>query len=174
MTEPIVYRHAVEAFLARVVHPRRVFSFEELRAMRLDPARDTPIDEYVKLIRETAKRGYPELAEPDALEAIGRGFIQGYITGIVGRGIFIVMKLLGPKRGLLRMAENYRTSDNNTEVVATALGPRHVRLAFNHSYGIPEFQKGLLDEVMNVLDEKRHEVTFTPGEGDSGTFEIKW
>lgn len=174
MSEPVVYRHVIEAFLMRVVHSRQLFTLAELRTRGLEPPRDAPIETYVKFVREAAARAHPDVSEHEALERVGRETIQGYVKGIVGQGIAIVMRLLGPRRGLLRMAENYRTTDNVTEVVATALGPSHVRLEFNRTYGIPEFQKGILSEVMNVLNQKEHVVTFALAEGDGAVFEVTW
>lgn len=177
--EGVVYRHAVESFLAHVVKRNGLLTQDfvaELASIGFDAnkPRDTEAAVWISLLRKTAKRLSPEATENEALERIGREMLRGLFETLVGRGMLMVMKLLGPRKALLQIAESYKTSDNITKVTTYELSPTHVKLSFNSVGGVPTYVRGLLLEAIDVLKVKNGVITFLE-RADGGTdFEVKW
>lgn len=174
MSQGVVFRHTVEAFVERLINRHKLFTSRELQERGFSPPRDTDLDAWVVLLRESARRLSPTLDEDAALERVGREVFQAYGEGLVGRGLFIVLRLLGPRRALLRMADSMATADNFTQVKPQDLGPRQVRLHFNHSYGVTAYQRGLLSELMALVGAKDHRVDLAHGEGDEVSYTVTW
>ncbi|MGV3624014.1 MAG: DUF2378 family protein [Archangium sp.] len=177
--EGVVFRHAVESFLANVVKRNGLLTpdFEaELLSIGFDvnKPRDTDAEVWLALLRKTAKRLEPNAPEADALERVGREMLRGLFDTLVGRGMLMVMKLLGPRKALLQIAESYKTSDNITKVTTQELSPTHVKLSFNSVGGVPTYVRGLLREAMHALKVRDGGITFLE-RADGGTdFEVKW
>lgn len=175
----VIYRHTVEAFVQRVLLRRGLLSLEfdrELKALGVDASRPTelPIAVWDALLRTTAKRLSPGKNEADALDDLGREQLRGYAEGLVGRALLTVLRLIGPRRTMLRMMENYRTADNVTEVKATELSPSAIDLEFNSDFNVPTFIRGLLDETLVLLRAKDPKVVFKKQASGSTVFSVSW
>lgn len=177
--EGVVFRHAAESFLTNVVKRNGLLTPEfaaELLGIGFDvnKPRDTEASVWISLLRKTAKRLSPDAPESEALERVGREMLRGLFDTLVGRGMLMVMKLLGPRKALLQIAESYKTSDTITKVTTAELSPTHVKLSFNSVGGVPTYVRGLLAEAMDVLKVKNGVITFLE-RADGGTdFEVKW
>ncbi len=177
--EGVVYRHAVEAFVQHIIARHRLLTPEfakEMLALGIDlhKPRDAQADAWVALLRATASRLSPGAPEAEAMERIGHEMLRGLFETLIGKGMLMVMKLLGPKRALLRIAESYRMSDNITQVTTTDMGPTHVRLSFNTVGGCQTYVRGLLLEAMATLNVRPGEITFID-RADGGTdYDVKW
>ena len=71
---------------------------------------------------------------------------RGYAEGLVGRALLTVLRLFGPRRTMLRMAENYRTADNVTEVKSPELSPTAIDLEFSSDFDMPTYIRGCTKE----------------------------
>lgn len=177
--EGVVFRHAVESFLAHVVRRNGLLTDDfvaELAALGFDAhkPRDTEAEVWISMLRKTAKRLSPDAPEAEALERVGREMLRGLFETLVGRGMLMVMKLLGPRKALLQIAESYKTSDTITKVTTHELSPTHVKLSFNSVGGVPSYVRGLLMEALDALKAKNGVITFLD-RADGGTdFEVKW
>ena len=160
MTEGVIYRHTVEAFTQQVLLRRGLLSLEfdrELKALGFDASRpkETSLPVWIAMLKACAARVSPGLPEVEGLEEVGREMLRGYVDGLVGKALFMVLRLIGPRRALLRMMENYRTADSLTTVKATEKGPTSIELEFNSSFGVPTYIRGLLSE--SVIQMRAHE-----------------
>ena len=161
----VIYRHTVEAFVERVLLRRGLLSLEfdrELKALGIDASRpkELNLDAWLKLLKASARRLSPGRSEADALEDVGREMLRGYIDGLVGKALFMVLRLVGPRRAMLRMAENFQTADSITSVTARELTATSVELEFRPSFGIPTYTSGVLLEAMGLLRAKDPKVEF--------------
>lgn len=164
----------MEAFLTQVVLRHQVMSVAELREKQLDKPRDVDRDTWEWLLREVARRkaGTGPLAA--GLEWVGREMMKGYVQGLVGKGVFMVARMLGPKRALLRMADNFSTGDDMTKVYASAKGDQHVELLFNDLGGMPTYIVGILSEALGQLGVTKHTVEFEERADGYTRFDVKW
>jgi uncharacterized protein (TIGR02265 family) len=169
----VVFRHTVEGFLEHVVRRQRLFTPEELVALQCEPVRELQLDEWLTLLRASAKRLSPELDEGAALEAVGRAMLHGYMGTLTGPAILLVARLLGPRGAMLRMAESYRTADSTTEILVENHGPTEVQLLFNSAFGVPTYIRGLLSEYLVALRVNQSWVEFAP-EPAGVRFTVRW
>jgi len=179
MSDGVIYKHSVEAFIQRVLLRRGLLSLEfdrELRALGVDASRPTEVtaDVWIKLLKLTARRISPNKTEEEALEELGREQLRGYLEGLVGRAILTVVKLGGPQRTMLRMAENIRTADSITRVQAVELSPTSVQLEFDTDYGVQGYMRGLLHETLVMQNVKDPKVTVRKTETGSLVFTTSW
>ncbi len=178
-TEGVVFRHAVESFIAYVLKRNALLTPDfvaELKASGFDPEkpRDTEADVWISTLRKTATRLSPDADEDAALERVGREMLRGMFETLIGRGMLMVMKLLGVRKSLLRIAEQYNTSDTITRVVTEEVSPTHVRITFNTVRGVPTYVRGLVLEAMQTQGAKDVSITFL-NRADGGTvYDVKW
>lgn len=175
MAQGIVYRHAVEALINRIALGHQLFTMKELRERKLDTPRDMQMDEYVSFLREVARRLSPNATEDEALTRTGREMLSAYAQTFVGRTAFMVLRIGGVKKGVMRAADSMSTADDTTKLTAESLGERHVRIHANKSYGVSAFQVGLMLQLLETLGVKSGgKVTVTPGAGDEASYDVTW
>lgn len=170
----VVFRHTVDAFITQVVIRLGVLSGRELREKQLDPPRDVDRDTWEWLLREVARRKTPDGTEDGGLEWVGREMMKGYVQGLVGKSVFMVARILGPKRALLRMADTFSSADSITKVTAEAKSDRQVELHFTEVGAIPTYVKGILSEALLQLGVKDHTVSFKAHPHGGATFDVTW
>lgn len=178
MAEGVIYRHTVEAFVERVLTRRALLTPEfraELRALGLDAAapKEVNLETWALLVRAVAARLCPGKPEAEALETVGREMLAGYSESLVGRSLFVLLRLLGPQRAMMRMAENYHSADSITRVEARALTAGSVELAFNTTGGLSHYVRGLLLEMLARLKARTPTVTFAHI-GEREVFVVSW
>jgi uncharacterized protein (TIGR02265 family) len=174
MGEGVIFRHTVEAFLGRVVQRKNLLSAVELRELGLERARDVDLVTWVKLVKSVAKRMSPGKSEEKALEDVGREMVRGFADGMVGRGLFLVLRLLGPKKALGRMMDNYRTADSMTVIKVTDRGPSEMELEFNSVGGMPTYVAGVLHESLSMLQVAEARVDLLPSSLTATRFLVTW
>jgi uncharacterized protein (TIGR02265 family) len=180
MTNPnVVFRHTVDAFVRNVLERHKLLTPEFralLQSRGFDPlkVRDAPRETWWWLLQESARRLQPDRPAGETLELIGREMIRGYAHGVVGVGLFLALRLLGPRRAILRMAENFRTADTFSRVIVRELGPNHLELDYSPTAGMPELVKGILSESMLTIGLKNPSVEFRSAADDAAVFTLRW
>ena len=179
MAQGVIYRHTVEAFVERVLLRRGLLSLEfdrELKALGIDASRpkELSLEAWLALLRASARKLSPGRSEDDALEDVGREMLRGYIDGLVGKALFMVLRLVGPRRAMLRMAENFQTADSVTRVIARELTATSIELEFRPSFGIPTYQRGVMLEALGLLRAKEPKVEFRELPTDAMQFIVSW
>lgn len=179
MPEGVIYRHSVEALVQRVLLRRGLLSLEldrELKALGVDASRpaEVKLDAWIQVLRVVARRLSPQLDEAAALEALGREQFIGYAEGLVGKALVMVLRLIGPRRTLLRMKENYETADNVTRVTTRELGPSSMELEFNSDFGVPTFIQGVVSEALGLLRARDAKVSFRKLDTGATVFSVSW
>ncbi len=169
-----VYRHTVEAMLTHVVQRHQVMTAQELREKRLDKPRDLSREDWAALVKEVARRKSSDGTLATGLEWAGREMMKGYAQGLVGRGVLMVARLLGPRRALLRLADSYSTADDMTKVYGSEKGERHVELLFNDIDQMPTYVRGTLSEALLLLGVQAHDISFELRADGYTRFDVTW
>ena len=178
--EGVIYRHTVEAFVERVVLRRGLLSLEfdrELKAIGVDPSRpkEVSLEVWLSLLRAAAKRLSPEKPLEDGLEDVGREMVRGYQDGLVGRGLFILLRLLGPRRALLRVKENFATADSVTSVNVLELSPTCIQFEFVSQFTtVPTYARGILLEALAQLKVRDPKVKMEVKDSGETVFTAWW
>lgn len=80
---------------------------------RLDPA--YPVEVFHRSLRILADSAFPSLSIDEAMFELGRAFVLGMASTTVGKALYTLSRVIGPRRMLERMTRNARTSNNFSE-----------------------------------------------------------
>lgn len=86
----------------------------------------------------------PGVTEDEGFFELGRIFMRGYSSTLIGSAMVGVMKVIGARRSLERMTKNFRTGGNYIETKVTVHGPTSVELWFNDVGQMPGFYRGII------------------------------
>lgn len=149
----VIYRHTVEA-LVGIVRKKRALSDAELTALGVYPCRDVSIEVWSPAVHAMAKALFPHIPPSRALEESGREIVRNFTQGVVGNGVLMVIRLMGRRRALQRIADSFRSADSVMEVSSTEKSPTWLRVRFERIYGLGEHMTGVLREAMELADGK--------------------
>lgn len=154
----VVYQHTVAAFIERVFVRRGALTPQVeagLLALGVDARKPTevPVMAWREVLRFAAHARHATLSEPDAMRELGREMIAGFEDSLVGKSMFLGLRLVGPKRAMLALAQNYRRVDNATRVAAQVLSEQRIALSFEVNEGIPfpTYTEGVLGEGAKLM-----------------------
>jgi len=147
-----------------------------LKARDFDASRpsELKVGVWLDVLRIVAKHGQPNASEEDALDWLGREMVRGYCDGLVGKSLFLLLRMMGPKRAMLRIAANYATADGVTRVTASARGDLAVDLEFNSAFGVPGFIRGVLFESLIQMNASQPSVSFSSLPSGVVLFSTSW
>lgn len=92
-----------------------------------------------------APRLFPELSLDDAIYRMGEIAVDQFAYSLLGRALFPMLRVFGPRRTMLRMQSNIRTSNNFVTIDVVEVAPERFRLTFRETDGMPTFWKALAD-----------------------------
>lgn len=178
MSEGVIYRHTVAAFVERVIERRGLSSPElsaELLKLGLDVTnpKEVDLETWALLVRAVAARLCPGKPDAEALTTVGREMLAGFSESLVGRSLFLLLRLLGPQRAMLRMPENYQSADSVSRIVARTLSPTSVELSFANAAGIPDYVRGVMLATLDQVKAKNPMATFAHIDGRD-VFVVSW
>jgi uncharacterized protein (TIGR02265 family) len=81
-----------------------------------------PPEVWFGALRVTAPLVFPDGDLEQSIEALGRTFLKGFQTTLLGKAAVQVGKLLGLQRALMRMGQNSRTTSNLYDTTAQLWG----------------------------------------------------
>jgi uncharacterized protein (TIGR02265 family) len=176
----VVFRHTVDAFVRGVVRGQQLDTVEfcdEAARLGLDCARpsELPADAWFALIELSARHLSGGGTREERLERVGRHFVRAFADGVVGSGLVMVLRMLGPRRAMLRATENFTLGDDFTLMTVRELGEGRYELKHSPNGGQPWFMLGLLREGAVMLKLVRADLTWTWTPGSNVTvFHALW
>ena len=176
--EPLVFQQTIEG-LVRSLGPTLDASCAARlkQAASLDLSRPLlpayPFEAFVAMLRVAAEALAPGRPLEEGLYRVGRGYISGYGDTLMGRALLTFMRVIGPRRTLERMTQNFRTANNYTRSELVHLAPQHSELRLSRVH-FDDFYRGLLEAGLEVSGAKAPQVTLARREGDWAVFEVRW
>ncbi|MFN7132557.1 MAG: DUF2378 family protein [Myxococcales bacterium] len=175
----IVFDTTVEALFVRALNGKLPPSAKDaLKKAGLDvdskllPA--YTFEQWKQFLAIGAKGAFPHLEPRMAHQALGRLLIDGYRNTFIGRALFPLLNLLGPRRGLDRLSRSFRSGNNYTETRFVEVGPNTYDLWMNETTEYPEFMQGILLEGTRDFKVDRFDVAVLEKNSDGVTFRISW
>jgi uncharacterized protein (TIGR02265 family) len=111
---------------------------------------------------------------PEAFRAMGERFFQFYLHTGAGKAAGVVIKLLGPRRTMLRTS-HFRQSDNFTSATAVEVSPTRVDVIHRGCGPYPQFLQGVYLEVVRACGGLEPTAEIQKHDGvDLCTYEIGW
>lgn len=157
MTERLMFDHVVDGMFRQSLGKRLTAACrDELRAAGLDldkPLRPAyPVEQYFHFLEIAGRHLHPDKPAPQALHALGLGFLDGYRDTFMGKAILTMAKLIGPARALKRVSQTFRQGNNFTRVDVVERSPTCFELRFNEVGPYPEHTQGALLGALRIDD----------------------
>jgi uncharacterized protein (TIGR02265 family) len=86
----------------------------------------------------------PEYPEAVAFRMLGERHIAGYSETMLGRAIFGVLRLMGPKRRLSRTRQNFRAGNTTRRSASPTWGPPEGDMWLNERGMLRHFKHGIV------------------------------
>lgn len=117
---------------------------------------------------------YPLQPVPAAQYQLGRDFIDNYVETLLGRALFALLRLLGTKRIVQRLARSFRTGTNYTEIDISNETDTGCNLAFNAVEPGAKFTQGVLARGLEVAGIPGVKVELAALDGESAVYALTW
>lgn len=182
MTQParVFFSHTVSAMFIDAFPPEKYPGLEErYRALGLDvskkllPAYDYGV--WRACLSAQRELVFPGLAVADAAYQQGARYVDAYFDRTaLGGPLLLLLRLLGARRCLERMAHNFRSANNFSETQLKVLTPRSAELRVNDVFSdSADYMRGI---VMQGMDRAGSRLTMKTlrHEGDAADFLVEW
>jgi uncharacterized protein (TIGR02265 family) len=133
-----------------------------------------PVAVWEKCLRVIVEETYPGVPPEDAFRQLAERHVDGYGQTLVGRAVFRVMRLLGPRRFMQRMPQMLRSSDNYTEAELEEQGPTTYEMRMNSVLDLPGYSEALFESLLRVSGAESVRAVLTEVEDGSSTYLIRW
>jgi len=134
-TENVVFASVMEALLPPDV--RQKLSPEAKKRIRdigvdldkpFDPA--YPGSVWADVVKMLGPERYPKLSEHDAQLQLGQDFMNRYAGTLVASALFALLRVIGPRRAMHRLARNFKSGGSDIDVVVKELTPTQFEVRF--------------------------------------------
>jgi uncharacterized protein (TIGR02265 family) len=161
--ERLVFAPSVEALLLRGCAGRITpLLADQLRKIGIDI--DKPLlpgyrsDVWQQAIDLVAAGLYPGEPMAVAQRKLGESTVYGWGDTLLGKAMFTVTKLYGPRRILLRFPTMSKSSNNYSSMEVTEVGAQELAIVCQPYEGWPEFIQGCLCAVASVAGAKEPQI----------------
>lgn len=179
-TTQLIFSHSLEGLLSRAfpggVPPELK---ARLRTIGVDldhkllPA--YPRETWGRCIELGAPFAFPLDRREVAWRRMGERMVDGYQDTMIGRAMFSTLRLLGPRRMLMRSQKNFRSGNNYTEVRVTDVSPTAVDVWFNETEPVLcHFTSGLVLAGMRAGGAEDPRVEIREADAQGFTVRASW
>lgn len=103
-----------------------------------------PREVFVKSVAACAAAWFPGEPVEDAWFKIGVGNLDGFYETFIGKPLFVLLRVMGPRRTLGRMRANFRSANNYTESKMVEIGPHELQVWVNETGELRHFIRGAM------------------------------
>lgn len=175
----LVFQHAVEGLFLVGLKGRVTPELQaRLRSAGLDLSRPLmpayPRAAWNSFIQITAESLWPEESPERAHHALGRQLLLGYSRTLMGGAILRLLRLIGPRRTLERMTQNFRSGGNYNLCRATAVGPREMLFWMNEPTLHPSYVAGIIDMTLELVGVQQRDIQVQLKDAEGCTYRVTW
>ncbi|OJT25603.1 hypothetical protein BO221_06945 [Archangium sp. Cb G35] len=178
---PLVFNHTVQGLFSRSFPDGVPAGLKaQLREAGVDldkpllPAYPTPV--WSRCIDLGARAAFPDEPRREvAWRRMGERMIDGYQDSMIGRAMFGMLQVLGPRRTLQRAQKNFRTGNNYSEVRVSDVSPTEMELWFNETDDVlRHFTVGLVLAGMRAGGAEEPQVRLHEVDAKGFTLRASW
>lgn len=177
----LVYVQVVEGLLQHGLHGRVSPRLKlRLKQAGIDMDRPLlpayPVPLWMRCLSVIVEETFPGVPREEAFRQLADAHVQGYGRTIIGRAVYGVMRLLGPRRLVERLPQTLRATDNYTEVEIVARGPTTYEMRMNSNLDTPGYTEALFESMLRVGGAESPKVTKTHMDeaAPSSTYLLTW
>ncbi len=174
--EPLVFSQSYESLRrllgASLSEPlRERFKQHGVDFERLLPG--YPLSTWLRSLELTLETLFPGVPENEATYQLGRRLFDSYSETLIGKALMAMLRVLGPRRGLLRIDRNLRTMNNYSATQLRELAPSHFELDVN-LVRYPHYYRGVLESGLALAGAKQLTVCVLRHDQRATTFDLVW
>ncbi|XXF78702.1 TIGR02265 family protein [Myxococcaceae bacterium GXIMD 01537] len=151
---------------------------ERLRQAGLDLDRPLlpayPVPMWAHCLGIIAEEAYPGMPAEEAFRRLAEQHVEGYGNTLFGRAVYRVMRLLGPRRMVLRLPQTLRGTDNYTEADLVEVGPACFEMRVNSVMEWPGYAESLFEAFLRMAGAEDPRVAKVGEVGGSTTYRLSW
>ncbi|AEI62233.1 DUF2378 family protein [Corallococcus macrosporus] len=177
--ELLIFEQTIEALFLRALHGRLTPECKaRLRQAGLDldqklrPA--YAFDAWMTFLRIAAEELFPQLPLEQGTWKLGEAYIEGFRETMLGRAVLSLLRVLGPRRTLMRATQNFRAGNNYTESKLRELGPCQFELWMNEVGPYPAFTAGIIHAGLKVAGAQDILIEMSGYDGHACVYRINW
>jgi len=179
MPEKLVFEHTFEGLFVRgLAHRVTPALRERLREVGLDLERKLQptysFDTWCSAVRATALELHAGESPEVAYALLGERMVDGYRETVMGRALFSVIQLLGPRRGVGRARQMFRSGNNYTEARVQDVAPDTVDLWMNEAGPIRYFTQGAVRAGLRATGAVRPQVVVREYSAEDVVYRCTW
>ncbi|WP_163997723.1 DUF2378 family protein [Pyxidicoccus caerfyrddinensis] len=181
LEQRLVYVQVVEGLLQHglqgKVSPRLK---QRLRQVGVDLDRPLlpayPVPLWMHCLSVIVEETYPGMPREEAFRRLAETHVQGYGRTVIGRAVYGVMRLLGPRRLVQRLPQTLHATDNYTEAELVERGPTTYEMKMNSVLDQPGYVESLFESMLRVGGAESPKVTriHVDPEAPSSTYQLTW
>jgi uncharacterized protein (TIGR02265 family) len=181
LEQRLVYVQVVEGLLQHglqgKVSPRLK---QRLRQVGVDLDRPLlpayPVPLWTHCLSVIVEETYPGVPREEAFRRLAETHVQGYGRTVIGRAVYGVMRLLGPRRLVQRLPQTLHATDNYTEAELVERGPTTYEMKMNSALDQPGYVESLFESMLRVGGAESPKVTriHVDPAAPSSTYQLTW
>ncbi|WP_163996102.1 DUF2378 family protein [Pyxidicoccus caerfyrddinensis] len=177
--ELLIFEQTIEALFLRALSGRLTPECKaRLRQAGLDVDQKLrpayPFDSWMSFLRITAEELFPGEPLEQGTWKLGEAYIEGFRETMLGRAVLSLLRVLGPRRALMRATQNFRAGNNYTESKLKELGPAQFELWMNEVGPYPSFTAGIIHAGLRVAGAQAIFIETSGYDGHACTYRINW
>ncbi len=179
LSERVVFLPTVESLFSRLPSGALTRELRDaVRELGIDLDRPLlmayPLAIWARVLEVTARTVYPSESAHDAHRLLGQRLIEGYVETGIGRALFALLKLIGPRRTLQRTAKAFRNGNNYCEATVTDLSPTEFIVWMNEVGTVPTLVAGVLQAGLTQAGATGVAVTVVQVDSAGMTYRDSW
>jgi uncharacterized protein (TIGR02265 family) len=179
MQERLVFDQTLEGLFIRGLSGQVTPCLKsQLRGMGVDLDRKLlpayAFSTWCSCVRLAAKELYGNEPPEQAYRLLGERMVDGYRATMLGRPLFSVLQLLGPRRVINRSQQTFRSGNNYTEIRIRELGPLHLELWVNEAGPTRYLVQGAMLAGLRSSGAKEPRIELQCFTEEDATFHVMW
>ena len=177
--EQVVFEQTIEGLFVRGLHnkisPRCRTRLKEAGLdldRKLLPA--YPFTTWMGCLKIAGEEVFAAAPPQEAQFRLGELMIDGYKETFLGRAVLGMIRVLGPRRTLLRSTQNFRSGNNYTESKIVEKSPTHIELWMNEVGAYPDFTAGIVFAAIRAAGATNLKVEVIDYDGHGCTYRVLW
>lgn len=177
--ELLIFEQTIEALFLRALHGRLTPECKtRLRQAGLDVDQKLrpayPFASWMTFLFIASEELFPKEPVEQGTWKLGEAYIEGFRETMLGRAVLSLLRVLGPRRALMRATQNFRAGNNYTESKLKELGPAQFELWMNEVGAYPAFTAGIIHAGLRVAGAHDISIETSGYDGHACTYRISW
>jgi uncharacterized protein (TIGR02265 family) len=178
LEDRLIYAEVVEGLIRHGLSGKVSLRLRErLRQLGLDvdrPPQTFPVVAWQQCLAVIVEEAFPGVPTEEGFRQLARQHVEGYGRTLLGKATMRVMRLLGPRRMVLRLPHMLGSTDNYTVGVVEERGPTTFELALNSSPMSIGYPEALFESFLTASGAEEPRVKLLQSSAEGSTYQLTW